>query len=62
MRVHLNARDVAVEDRRDEAPEQRAGVEARLQDDQAVLEGDERLRQIAAQAEENLLIRHGVPQ
>ena len=55
MHPHLNAGDVAVEDRGGLRSEGRAGVEAALQDEQTILETDQGVTQIAPEAQADLL-------
>src|SRR4051794_652954 len=56
MHPHLDAGDVAVEDRRGHRAERRSGMEAALQDEDAVVEADKNVTELAAQAEPDVLL------
>src|SRR6476646_3633062 len=58
---NLNPGDVAVEDRRRLRAESRTCVKAALQDDETVIEADERMSEIAANAEADGLAFEHVP-
>src|SRR5438270_350662 len=59
--VQLDAGHVLVVEGRRQRPEGRPGVEARLDDQQALVERDERVAEAAAQAEEDILVLGDLP-